>query len=216
MKKLCNKCNIETDRYKDGRCKSCAKIRRDKFRLNNPDYGKEWVKNNKERHKNLCREWYKNNISKALEYAKKWQKDNPERRSAINRRLREKNPEKHKASYTKWKSLNKDRVSLTASKWQKENSIYCRSMSSRRRSIKKNSEGSYNLRDINKLLQDQTYKCNFCFISIKKKYHVDHVIPLSKGGSNWPSNLQLLCPTCNLRKGAKDPIQFANENGRLF
>jgi len=29
---------------------------------------------------------------------------------------------------------------------------------------------------------------------------IDHVIPLSKGGTNWPSNLRPACPSCNGRK----------------
>jgi len=36
-------------------------------------------------------------------------------------------------------------------------------------------------------------------------YHVDHVVPVSKGGTNRFGNLQLLCPRCNLTKGAKMP-----------
>jgi 5-methylcytosine-specific restriction endonuclease McrA len=33
--------------------------------------------------------------------------------------------------------------------------------------------------------------------------HVDHIYPVKHGGSNELSNLQLLCRTCNLKKGAK-------------
>lgn len=35
------------------------------------------------------------------------------------------------------------------------------------------------------------------------KFHVDHLIPLAKGGCNDPSNLQLLCDKCNLSKGSR-------------
>lgn len=35
-------------------------------------------------------------------------------------------------------------------------------------------------------------------------FHVDHIIPISAGGSEWDvSNLELSCPACNLKKGAK-------------
>ena len=35
-------------------------------------------------------------------------------------------------------------------------------------------------------------------------YHVDHIIPISAGGDEWDlSNLELSCPECNLKKGAK-------------
>jgi 5-methylcytosine-specific restriction endonuclease McrA len=41
-------------------------------------------------------------------------------------------------------------------------------------------------------------------------------MPLFLGGSNWISNIQLLCPTCNLKKYKKHPVDWARENGLLL
>lgn len=41
-------------------------------------------------------------------------------------------------------------------------------------------------------------------------------MPLARGGGNGIGNIQLLCPPCNLRKGSKDPIKWAQKNGRLL
>jgi 5-methylcytosine-specific restriction endonuclease McrA len=37
-------------------------------------------------------------------------------------------------------------------------------------------------------------------------FHVDHIIPLAKGGAHLPDNLQILPAEENLRKGAKLPV----------
>ena len=34
-------------------------------------------------------------------------------------------------------------------------------------------------------------------------YHMDHVLPLAEGGTNDPTNFQLLCKACNLKKGGR-------------
>ncbi len=68
--------------------------------------------------------------------------------------------------------------------------------------------GKYSVKDIRKLYDGQNGKCPICEKSLLEGYHVDHVIPLSKGGDNWPSNLQLLCPACNMAKGAQTMEQF--------
>jgi 5-methylcytosine-specific restriction endonuclease McrA len=58
--------------------------------------------------------------------------------------------------------------------------------------------------------------CYWCGVKCKTKYHVDHYRALSKGGKHEVSNLVIACPTCNLRKSAKDPLEFAASVGRLF
>lgn len=49
-----------------------------------------------------------------------------------------------------------------------------------------------------------------------RKYHIDHVVPLAAGGTHTDDNVQLLCPDCNVSKGAKDPIEFMQSRGFLL
>ena len=64
--------------------------------------------------------------------------------------------------------------------------------------------GSYTKDDVRLLLVTQNWRCNHCVKDLRVLgYHVDHVLPIAKGGTNNADNLQLLCPKCNLRKGAR-------------
>lgn len=49
------------------------------------------------------------------------------------------------------------------------------------------------------------FRCKYCGATAADgaKLHVDHIIPIAKGGKTEPSNLQTLCETCNLGKSDK-------------
>lgn len=77
-------------------------------------------------------------------------------------------------------------------------------------------EGSHTAGEIKALYAKQGGRCPNCRCSLARGYHVDHVVPLIRGGSNWISNIQLLCPPCNTSKKAMDPIAWAQREGRLL
>ncbi len=89
-----------------------------------------------------------------------------------------------------------------------------------RRAKQAGCEGLHSKQDIVLIFERQSGKCAACRTSLKSqgklKYHVDHIKPLALGGTNWPHNLQLLCPGCNLTKGAKDPFDWAKSRGMLI
>jgi 5-methylcytosine-specific restriction endonuclease McrA len=85
-----------------------------------------------------------------------------------------------------------------------------------RKARKKDIGGSHTIDQIKEMLFKQKWKCAACQKSIKNERHIDHIVPISSGGSNDISNLQGLCPRCNQLKYTKDPIKWAQENGRLL
>lgn len=101
-------------------------------------------------------------------------------------------------------------------KRKKENPEPSRADTRNRRARLRNSEGSHTANDVSRILVLQRNLCAYCRVSLSSGYHVDHIKPVSQGGSNWPKNLQCLCGDCNRRKSDKDPLTFARENGLLL
>jgi 5-methylcytosine-specific restriction endonuclease McrA len=49
------------------------------------------------------------------------------------------------------------------------------------------------------------YYRGLCWMCGESAHHFDHVKPLSRGGSKWPSNLRPVCWPCNRKKAARWP-----------
>lgn len=85
-----------------------------------------------------------------------------------------------------------------------------------RRAREVGAEGKFTKAEVKALFERQRGKCAYCSKSIRDGYHVDHIVPLARGGSNWITNISLACAKCNTSKGAADPIEFARRNGKLL
>lgn len=68
--------------------------------------------------------------------------------------------------------------------------------------------GHFTAADLRRLHGEQGGCCYYCEIRLDGKYHVDHTIPIARGGTNDPANLALACARCNLRKGKRTAEEF--------
>lgn len=154
---------------------------------------KEWSENNKEKRLKSSREWKSRNRGILYERQKVYRANNKHLRQIESKKYREKYPDKVKEC--KKKAVEKNREHYA---------VLSRNYTAR----KKNAEGKHTVKDIRELFVSQNGICNGCGVALettgKNKYHVDHIVALANGGSNYPSNLQLLCPSCNTSKRDKD------------
>ena len=142
----------------------------------------------------------------------------PEKNRENSRRWRENNLETARARARKRYALNPQRGCEIARKWQKANPKKHRALRKiskhKRRARLRGADGFHTAADIERITKAQNGRCACC--GTKTKLTVDHIQPITKNGSNWPNNLQMLCGPCNNRKRTKDPITFMQERGCLL
>jgi 5-methylcytosine-specific restriction endonuclease McrA len=176
-----------------------------------------WSTANKDRVKASAAARYAANPEKVGASAAAWQKANPEKALAANLAWQKANPEKVRAAAKRWYYANKEKVLAANAAWYKANPLASRRLRHSKRARKKANGGKLSPGIALKLFSLQRGKCAICKKSLRKTgFHLDHVIPLSRGGANIDRNIQLTCPTCNIKKGSKDPIAFMQSRGFLL
>lgn len=139
-------------------------------------------------------EKYANNTEfreKCKAYQKRYRKEHPDRVLEAQRRYRKEH----------WDSKLRDYHNDWKRRWGKtpKGKMASSLKGYRRRAILKSDIGTHTPQEWNEVIKKHGGKCAYC--KQEKKLTKDHIIPLSKGGTNTIDNLQPLCRNCNARKG---------------
>ena len=107
---------------------------------------------------------------------------------------------------------NKNKFIERAKKWRINNRERYKAIKANRRSLVKNlTEAVVQLVYEKNIKNNRRLSCYLCLIPISiQDSHLEHKTPLSRGGSNDFTNLEVSCRQCNQRKGAKTLEEYLN------
>lgn len=80
---------------------------------------------------------------------------------------------------------------------------------------KKLAGGNFTKNDIEKIRSRLFDCCSYCGTQLGGFGEIDHMLPISKGGTNDPSNLTLACRSCNRDKNNKTSAEFIARRSSL-
>lgn len=206
----------------DGRsasCSACQKRYREenrekvlessrRYREQNPDKVRESRRRYQERKRGGPPR--KRQSGTAQDRRRKYSEQNPDRVRESRRRWRLKNRDKLRADAKRYRERNLDKVRETQRRWQESNPDAKRMYTQRRKARKRNAVTfTVSAKDLRRLRTDRCVACG------EIAGTVDHLIPLSRGGSHGVGNLVAMCGSCNSRKSAKTISEWRKANGWL-
>ena len=186
--KKCYKCGEVKARSDFYKCKSRKDGLQSKCKACSSDCNAKWFARNRER--DLARQ-------------AEWRSGNRERERARQAKYRAENPEYQ----AKYRSENREKENSRIARWNKANPEKRRALDQRRRARNANAQGTHTAEQLKARFDYHGNKCVYC--NSTGNLHADHMIPLSRGGTNFASNMVPACGSCNRSKGAKTPIEFA-------
>ena len=198
--KICSKCEVEKsiedfrlkkvrDTYKPSSiCKECESKQKKDYYLNN-----------------------KSIILNRRKEIRATPEEKEKRKKYLSKYLKE-NKEEIKEKFQKYYKENREQLLKKASEYKKtkDGKISSRASSSKRRNASlDNDDGTITKHSLDTLLQIQNNQCFYCKKDLSlltdREVHLDHYIPLSKGGAHSIINVVWSCSSCNLQKSAAIP-----------
>ncbi len=151
-----------------------------------------------------CHKCSPTSLEKRREYSRKHYHSGGGKESAAKRgkgRVRHYSKEERR----KWRLENRDRVNKAArDRYRNDPEKRAKIIASvaKRRCL----EGGATVSQIEERFDFHGNKCIYC--GCGGPMEIEHMIPVSRGGTNWPANLAPACRSCNSSKGSKTFFEF--------
>ena len=213
--KLCIVCNKEKDGNHNSYCRVCRS-----------EYNRQWRKNNAEKVKAYSKFHYHTNIEKNRDRSKLWYENNLEKSKATNKAWKENNREKIKETRMAYAKKNCEKIAEKNKLWYEKNrerlieakKIYRKNNPERGRGYVRKRRARKNNNGVEAYTEQQVLEfygtdCHICQKPIdlsanravgspgwEKALHIDHIIPISKGGPDTIENVKPAHGYCNLSK----------------
>lgn len=198
----CKKCDVEYN--KQYRARNRKQVNENKRR---------WAQENKKKIAKYDSVYREKNKEHIREYYTKWRAENLDHVQNYQKQYSEKNADRKKLLDKLWAQSNKDRVNAASRRYRQNNpekvalikktqairhpDTIRNSQLRRRARIAENGVYLVTKKDISRIMRE---RCVYCGAPSE---HIDHVIPIAKGGAHKVGNLVAACRSCNQRKSDK-------------
>jgi 5-methylcytosine-specific restriction endonuclease McrA len=176
---------------KDGlrpKCKDCCRIELAKWRRESPAH-REYLERNREQLSEQRRRYYESRREEFKARSRHRQQTKPKQVAETKRRYYEANREQIAKAQRQYYEAHREDFFRRAA---------------RRRAMKRLAPSESI--DYETVFERDEGLCGLCGEPVSPDgWHLDHVVPLARGGSHTYGNVQVAHPRCNLSKGAKLP-----------
>ena len=142
--------------------------------------------------------------AKNVERVRRWRAANPGQAAMIEHRRREAYP----CRSQEWKRNHKEQVRAYTNRWRSTHPENVKAWLHRR---KRRAVGSFYAHEARLIYVAQDGLCYYCAARIAMQgtgSHVDHLVPLVRGGLNVAANIVWSCKDCNLKKHDRTAAEF--------
>lgn len=124
-------------------------------------------------------------------------------------RWRSENPERNNAAVARWHANHPERVREIGTRWRRANGQRLREYRQRRCAIVRGAAIAGRAIQRVDIWKRDGGKCHICGKACDpRNWHLDHLIPVSRGGTHTEDNVAVSHPRCNQSRGARGPAQL--------